>query len=133
MNMRILVLLVTSIVSSGCASNSVVGLSATVTIAPGLTPQMTPDQVADIVVDLIHKNETDAGTVLRPPKILRMTATTGSHIGGLVGGNLVYQAEPGILWFVRVEGTFSTGHGLEATGYYLIADADGSVLEFGFP
>jgi hypothetical protein len=47
---------------------------------------------------------------------------------------------PSIVWVVRAQGTFTTLRGrlgaklpIAMTGYYVIADLDGSITDFGFP
>jgi hypothetical protein len=94
----------------------------TIVIPPDLTPRMTVAQVTDRVLELIHQNEAIAGRVAKAPRILQITA------------------KPGIVWFVRAEGTFTNNRyppgakpPVATSGYYEISDADGGVLGFGFP
>jgi hypothetical protein len=97
-----------------------------VVVPPGLTPRMTPEQVSQQVIERIHEMEAQAGRVVATPKVLRIAATTRVGVG--------------IVWRVTAEGTFTTNHGplgvappVAGSGHWVIADADGGVLEFGFP
>jgi hypothetical protein len=92
-----------------------------VTIEAGITPRMTPEQVEAIVIAQIHSMEAMVGHVVRPARILTVTAVAGR-------------------WLVRAEGTFTTNRyppgaspGVAATGHFTIDDADGGVIEFGYP
>jgi hypothetical protein len=64
------------------------------------------------------------GQVAKPPRIVSIQARA-------VGS--------GIQWTVRAEGTFTSGRPrvspvpVAASGYFVISDADGTVLGFGFP
>lgn len=96
-----------------------------VDVSPGLKPLMHPDEVADHAIYWIHVMEKQVGRVVTPAKVLRLSATSRPGVG--------------IVWRVTAEGTFTTDRGfavgprVAASGYWVIADADGSVIEFGFP
>lgn len=113
----------------GCGSTpspSTVAASTPVVVIPsGATARMTATQVADRVLSLIRGNEVAVGHVLKPARILSEIASG---------------AAPTIVWLVRAEGTFTNNRtgpggspGTATSGYYRISDADGSILEFGFP
>ena len=115
-----------------------------ISIDDGLAPVMRPDQVERIVFDGIRSNEAIVGRALAPPRILRISVTTSDRVGRFEGGagNGPLQrpdGRPPIVWVVRAQGTFTTPRGLGArrptatTGYYVIADVDGSITDFGFP
>ena len=111
----------------------------TVRIEAGVSPRMTPDQVAAAALERIHAMERTVGHVAKQAQIVSMTATTAAGVARLEprhGG----ASTPGTLWLVRAEGTFANnrtppgGEPLFATtGFFVISDVDGSVLEFGFP
>ena len=113
----------------------------TLVVSPGLAPRMTARQVSERVLALIHRNEEIAGRVMMPPRVLSLTATTGAGIAAIEPA--AGQHEPvlqGIVWVVRAEGTFTTNRGpnrgvppTATTGFYVLADVDGSVISFGFP
>ena len=98
--------------------------SPEISIEAGITPRMTPEDVAAVVIDQIHSMERMVGHIVAPPRILSMRATT---------------AEGGIHWQVRAEGTFfsprprTSPPPIAASGHFLISDADGTVVGFGFP
>jgi hypothetical protein len=98
--------------------------SPAISIAAGLIPRLTPEEVAEQVVDRIHSMEREAGQIVKPPKILAIRATA---------------TEGGIEWRVEAEGTFASGPPrvspppVAASGYFVISDADGTVIGFGFP
>ena len=116
-----------------------------IAIDDGLVPVMTPDQVAGIVLGGIRDNEVIVGRPLAPPRILHMSVTTSDNVGRLEPGagndpQLRPFGQPSVVWVVRAQGTFATRRirlGAQAptatTGYYVIADADGSIMAFGFP
>jgi hypothetical protein len=99
-------------------------LSPAISIAAGLIPRLTPEEVAEQVVDRIHSMEREVGQIVKPPRILAIRATA---------------AEGGIVWRVEAEGTFTSGRPrvspppVAASGYFVISDADGMVIGFGFP
>lgn len=113
----------------------------TISIAPGVSPRMSPDRVSSLVLGRIHDMEMMVGHVLRPARIVSMTATSGRDVALLEPDAGVEQAAQGaVVWLVRAEGTFTTNRlppggkpPVSPSGYYVIADADGSVLGFGFP
>lgn len=86
-------------------------------------------------------NQEIAGQVAMPPKILRLTATTGARIAEVEPSAGQQQpAEPGIVWVVRAEGRFTTNRyppgakpSVATSGFYVVSDSDGLVLSFGFP
>ena len=92
----------------------------------GLVPRMTPDAVAARAMDSLLTMERMAGQVVKEPRILSIRASG---------------REERIEWEVRAEGTFVvTRPGLAArrpppmgSGYFLISDADGSVIGYGRP
>jgi hypothetical protein len=94
-------------------------------VATGLTPRMHPDEVTEQAIDRIRRMEEQVGRAVAPARVLRMTATTRAGVG--------------VVWQVTAEGTFTTNRGLSdeprvaGSGHWVIADADGSVIEFGFP
>lgn len=114
---------------------------AVVVIEPGLHPKMQPDQVAAIVLHDIANMEKTAGTVLAAPRILRITATTAGGVARLEPGSGVGDPMPaGIQWLVRAEGTFMSNRGpvngaagAAASGFYVIDDANGEVISWGYP
>jgi hypothetical protein len=117
---------------AACSPTVVVPPGPVLDIPEGLHPRLTVADVSAIVIGQIHSMETIAGRVLRPPRILRITANRGG------------QAAPGfdpVTWIVKAEGTFATNRGgpsggaipAAPTGQFEIADADGSILGFGFP
>ena len=87
---------------------------------------MTATEVANLVLGWIHKNEVVVGHVLKPARIVSVSASGGPAAG--------------IVWVVNAEGTFLTNRmppGASemmtgTSGTYRILDADGSVLEYGF-
>jgi hypothetical protein len=115
--------------------------SAVIKIEGGLTPRMTVDEVEAAVLRQIHAMEEIAGTVVRPPAILSVTATTAAGVATLEPGS--GQQEPpalGIQWLVRAEGTFTNNRTppggspmIAATGFFIIDDATGLTIGFGFP
>ncbi len=128
MGRRVLILLLMAAIASlTSACNAAPRTSPTpeppvVTIEAGITPRMTPAQVEAIVIARIHSMESMVGYVVRPARILTVTATAG------------------IRWTVRAEGTFTTNRyppgaspSVAATGYFGIDDADGSIVDFGYP
>ena len=116
-----------------------------IAIDDGLTPVMTPDQVARIVLAGIRDNEAIVGRALAPRRILRMSVTTSDRVNRIEpgAGNDPQQRQGGqtsIVWVVRAQGTFATRRirlGAQAptatTGFYVIADSDGTITDFGFP
>src|SRR5665811_333942 len=121
--MRVRVAIVLSVVIAiGCTSTAPVA-TPTVVVPSSLAPRMPPRQVEDLIIGMIHRNEAMAGQVIRPPRIVSMTASATTQ---------------GIEWDVRAEGTFTTNRfppgaspGAAATGYYVISDSDGGVLDYG--
>jgi hypothetical protein len=95
-----------------------------ISIAAGITPRLTAAEVAELAVDRIHSMERTVGQVVKPPRVLAIRAT------GVEGG---------IEWRVDAEGTFTSGRPrvspppVAASGYFIISDADGMVIGFGFP
>jgi len=112
-----------------------------VSIDPGLAPRMTPYGVAHEVMNRIKAMEQMAGRVAAPPRIVSMTATSAAGISRLEPNAGSGQLPAGgIAWLVRAEGTFTTNRyppGAEppvaTSGFYVLSDADGSVMSFGFP
>lgn len=112
-----------------------------VVIEAGLTPRMRPDDVAAIAFRQIAAMESMAGRVVAAPRIWRLTATTAAGIVRLEPG--AGQGDPmpeGINWLVRAEGTFTTNRGpvggaagVAASGFFIISDANGDILGFGYP
>lgn len=88
---------------------------------------MTPDEVISIVFAQIHMMERQVGRVAKAPRIITLWA----------------QAAPteGIEWHAQAEGTFtsvrmgrqSSTLPVATTGHFLISDADGMVIGWGFP
>jgi hypothetical protein len=117
-----------------------VGSSVTISIDSTLHPRLTPGQVADLAVAEIGRNEAILGRTLAPVRLLSITAVPGERIDDVEPG-AARLAPPvtGIVWVVRAEGTLATDRGLASprpsatSGYYLVLDADGSVLGMGFP
>lgn len=118
------VMAVAAVAAQGCAAPvpTASPIPPLVTIAAGVTPRMTVDQVEAIVLPRIHAMEATIGAVVRPARIVSVTATAGS-------------------WRVTAEGTFTTNRGpagqrspmIAPSGYFVINDADGTINEFGFP
>jgi hypothetical protein len=119
-------------VIAACGPTVVVPPSPIVDIPQGLHPRMTVADVSAIAFREIHMMETIAGRVLRPPRILRVTANRGGP------------AAPGfdpVTWIVVAEGTFATNRGpsprpvplMAPTGQFEISDADGNLVGWGFP
>lgn len=113
---------------------------ATISIETTAQPRMTARQVADLVVSQIQRNEALLGRSVAPIRILSVIAVAGDRIGEVQPGAAALSPPvSGIVWVVRAEGTFTTNRGLAsppptaASGYYLVLDADGSVLGMGFP
>lgn len=102
---------------------------------------MTPEQVTGRVMGLIQRNEELAGQVAKPPKILRMTVTTLAPVPQVeANAGQVSPAHDEIVWVVRAGGTFTTNRyppgakpPVATSGYYVISDQDGSVVQFGLP
>ena len=93
-----------------------------VTIDPLASPRMTVEQVEAVVLGQIRLMEQEVGRVVRPARIVSVTATTGGP------------------WRVVAEGTFTNNRtprgaspGVADTGYFLIDDTSGDVIGFGFP
>jgi hypothetical protein len=126
-----------TLVVAGCSLVS----DPLVHIDGGITPRMTPDQVAATAIERIHAMEQTVGHAAKPPRILSMTATTAAGVARLEPNlGLGQPAAPGVQWLVRAEGTFTnirTPPGAKpavaSSGYFVISDADGGVLGFGFP
>jgi hypothetical protein len=112
-----------------------------ISVDPGLDPVMTPEQVAGIVIAHIHNNEQVAGRVVAPARIVRMTVTTPGGVSRVEpNAGQPGVAAPDIVWVVRAFGTFTTRRGLRengpkiaGSGFYVIADGNGSIMGFGFP
>jgi hypothetical protein len=112
-----------------------------ITIEAGLTPRMTVEQLETAVLDRIHGMELQVGTAVRTARIVSVTATTSSGVEALEPGvGHPDPAPPGIQWLVRAEGTFTNNRVaprgspmVAATGFFVIDDADGGVIAFGFP
>jgi hypothetical protein len=112
-----------------------------ITIEAGLAPRMAAEEVEALALRHIHLMEGMVGTVVRPARILSVTATTASGVATLEPK--AGQQEPpaaGIQWLVRAEGTFTNSRTppgaspmTAATGYFVLDDADGSIINFGFP
>ena len=138
------IVLAVLIVATGCGPGPN-DEAQVVEIDEGLTPVMTPEQVARIVLAGIRDSEAIVGRALAPRRILRMSVTTSDRVGRFETGagndpQLRPVGQPSIVWIVRAQGTFATRRirlGAQAptatTGYYVIADADGSITDFGFP
>jgi hypothetical protein len=122
--MRIgIAVLLGGVLALGCTTRPVA--TPVVIVPSGVATRMTPQQVEAQVIALIHANEAIAGQILRPPRVVSMTAQ------GSTGG---------VLWDVQAEGTFTTNRyppgaspGVSATGHYLISDSDGGVISYGYP
>jgi hypothetical protein len=111
--------------ATASASDANVGEpSPSVLIAAGLTPRLAPRDVADLVIGRIHDMERQVGRVVTPPRVITIRAIA---------------AADGIEWRVDAEGTFTSARPrgspspVAASGYFVILDADGSVIGFGFP
>ena len=96
-----------------------------ISIQPGLEPRLTPDDVTAQVLHSIQVMERAAGRVVAPPRIVSIRASSGAW---------------GIQWEIRAEGTFiawRAGRGARwepaASGHFVIADADGLIVEYGLP
>ena len=117
---------------AACGPTAVVPLAPIVDIPPGLHPRLTVADVSAIAFRQIHGMESIAGRVLRPPRILRVTANRGGPAA---------PGFDGVTWIVVAEGTFATnrgrgpGPGIPAapTGRFEISDADGGIIGMGFP
>jgi hypothetical protein len=120
------------LLAAGCGPTVVVPPGPIVDIPQGLHPRMTIADVSAVAFTEIHMMETIAGRVLRPPRILKVTANRGGP------------AAPGfdpVTWIVVAEGTFATNKGPSArpvplmapTGHFEISDADGNLVGWGFP
>jgi hypothetical protein len=120
------------LVVAACGPTVVVPPGPILDTPPGLQSRLTVADVSAIAFSEIHMMETIAGRVLRPPRILRVTANRGGP------------AAPGfdpVTWIVFAEGTFATNRGpsqrvvplMAPTGQFEISDADGSILSWGFP
>lgn len=111
-----------------------------VRIEPGVSPRMTPDQVGTVAVEQIHEMERAVGHVAKPARIISVTATTAAGVARLEPDSGQGPPLAGVEWLVRAEGTFTnnrTPPGAEpmvaTSGYFVISDADGGVVGFGFP
>ena len=112
-----------------------------ISVDPGLTPRLSPEQVAGIVFGQIESSERAVGRVVAPARIVRMTVTTSGAAGRVEPGTGSDVRMPNsIVWVVRAFGTFTNRRtppggepGVAGSGFYVIADADGSILGFGFP
>jgi hypothetical protein len=110
--------------SRSASPSSVVEPVPAISIDAGLTPRLTPDEVATQVIHRIHAMEDWVGQVTKPPRVVSIQARA---------------VDGGIQWTVRAEGTFTSGRPrvsplpVAASGYFVISDADGTVLGFGFP
>jgi hypothetical protein len=111
-----------------------------VRIEEGVSPRMSPNEVSDLVIERLQAMEQAVGHAATPPRILSMTATTAAGIARLEPHAGQGQAPaPGIEWLVRAEGTFVNNRTppvaepmVATSGYFVISDADGSILGFGF-
>jgi hypothetical protein len=119
------------LVLAGLAILVIAGCRPMVTIPAGLRPRMTPAEVEQLALEQIHSMEQMAGVVLRPARVLRITA----NAGGVAAPGF-----DGVTWLVDAEGTFATNRGPVAgavppapTGHFEISDADGTIVGFGFP
>jgi len=107
----------------------------------GVAPRMAPDLVESIALQHIRGMEQAVGHVAKPARIISMTATTAVGVARLepgAGGGQPSAA--GVEWLVRAEGTFTnerTPPGaapmVATSGFFVISDADGSLVGFGFP
>jgi hypothetical protein len=130
-------LILIALVAAGCA---LLG-GPVVRIDEGISPRMTPDQVSTVVIDHIHEMEQTAGSVAKPARVVSMSATTATGVALLEpDSGQGQQPQPGIQWLVRAEGTFTNNRAptdaarmISTTGYFVISDADGSTIGFGFP
>jgi hypothetical protein len=93
-----------------------------VTIDPAASPRLRVDQVEAIALVQIHGMEQAVGYVVRPAHIVSVSATTGGR------------------WRVVAEGTFTNTRtppraspGVASSGYFVIDDATGGVIGFGYP
>jgi hypothetical protein len=126
-----------ALIAAGCALPP----GPVVRIEEGVSPRLAPDEVANLVIERVHHMEQAVGRAATPARILSMTATTAAGIARLEPHAGQGQAPaPGVQWLVRAEGTFvnnRTPPGAEpmvaTSGYFVISDADGSILGFGFP
>lgn len=110
-------------------------------IDAGLTPRMSAEQVEAVALNEIHAMESMVGAAVRAPRIVTITATTNSGVEKLEPGS--GHGDPpalGIQWLVRAEGTFTNNRTppganpmVAATGFFIIGDADGGIVGFGFP
>ena len=139
---RSLAILTLVVLIGGCGSGPTEDPGPPIAVDAGLAPIMTPDRVAAIVLGHIRSDEALIGRALAPPRILRMTVTTSDRVNRVepnAGNGPQQPGGPFIVWVIRAQGTFATrrGRGPEpisaSTGFYVIADADASVISFGFP
>jgi hypothetical protein len=112
-----------------------------VAVDPGLQPRMSPAQVAAIVLERIDAMEEIAHRVVAVPRIIRMTLTRADQVTRVEPRAGQGPSDMSGVWVVWAAGTFVTQHGravvgpfqTAASGSFVISDADGSIVSFGFP
>lgn len=110
-----------------------------VIVDPDIRPMMDPHVVAEIVRTQIHGMEQIVGRTVVPVRVIRLTATTSDRVARIepTSGKGIRAA--GIVWVVRAVGTFTTqrGRGVQKptaeSGFFVIDDQNGTILDFGFP
>lgn len=90
------------LVLAGLALLVLAGCRPTVTIPAGLRPRMTPAEVEQFALGHIQAMERIAGVVLRPARVLRITA---------IAGGAAAPGFDGVTWRVDAEGTFARNRG----------------------
>jgi hypothetical protein len=114
-----------------------------VVIPAGLSPRLSPEDVAQEAMKRIHGMEQLTGEVATPARIVSISATTLGGLASKLPGRAT--ADPGlgdtaIVWFVTAEGTFVNNRTppgaapiVAVSGYFIVLDGDGSILDLGFP
>lgn len=118
----------------------VLGCQSTPAVIDGVKPTMSADAVARVVTTQLEANEKLAGTRMATIQIVQMTATSADRIG-VFEPQARDQAPPltGTVWLVRARGTFFNPAAVDpasmvvGSGYFIVADADGSIVGSGAP
>ena len=114
----------------------------TVGRAPGIEPVSNPNAVIAAALARIDLMQNVAGCCAATPRVLSLTAMTGSEARDTVGWN-PRGLENAIVWLVRAEGTFALVIPGEPIGFVLptaapagwiiVRDADATVVASGWP
>jgi hypothetical protein len=119
----------------------VVTLTADVTVADGLAPRMAPDEVQQLVAERLQRVGRESGRDGALIVIERVDAVVRDAVPAIEPGAAMTDGDESVVWVVRARGTFIATRGLRGTdpprisdtGYLVIDDATGEILEMGMP